>query len=77
MSNNNELSGVELALAIAAAALAVWGWRNRGQIVGTLAEALKLAEQSKEDQSEVIHDALPAPLLLTAHAGEKGKNDER
>lgn len=72
MSSNNDLSGGELLIALAAAAVAVWGWRNRNEIAGTLADALMQARQSNADQSEVIHDALPAPLLLPAHVGEKG-----
>jgi hypothetical protein len=73
VSSNNEISGVEILLALAAAALAVWGWRKREQIAGTLLEAMRQAQQSSTgDQSDVIHDALPAPLLLPAHTVKKG-----
>ncbi len=72
MSNKTEITGVELLLALAAAAAAVWGWRNRELVAGTLAEAMSQAQQREADQSEVIHDALPAPLMLPAHTGEKG-----
>jgi hypothetical protein len=41
-------------------------------VAGTLAEAMSQAQQREADQSEVIHDALPAPLMLPAHTGEKG-----
>jgi hypothetical protein len=72
VSSNNEISGVEILVALAAAALAVWGWRRREQIVGTVAEALRQAQEREADQSEVIHDALPAPLMLPACTGERG-----
>jgi hypothetical protein len=72
MSGNNDISGIELALAIAAATLAVIGWRNRVQIAEAFAEALRQTQQRGEDQSEVIHDALPAPLMLPAFTGKKG-----